>query len=153
MKAIKNNLDNTSDLARITNALRSILANKECDVEVIIQERDESRRGLQNNLWYHWIGEFKAYKKWTEKHVRGYLKYNYALPVMRRNPKYNLTVQMFDGVADNMGSNKDLHLAVVTPMTSLLTVKEMHEVLSETQTQSSIVDGVYLTDSFDLMHK
>lgn len=160
MKSETYTLSNTTDLGTITNALQRVLNSNVKDkgekIGVLIQNEastTEKRRLAQNNLWYLWIKDYAKAKSWTQKHARSHLKYYYALPIMRANPKHNLLISMFDAKADNVGSNRDLHFAHVLPMTSEFNVTEMCECLTETKTDIESNESILLSDKDDFYFK
>lgn len=152
MKRITNNLDNTSDLSRITNAIRSVLANKECNVEVIIQERKESRRLIQNALYWHWIAELmqqSGIHGMDKQELINFCKWTFGIKiVMKSNPDLVEKMKKF-AVLDY---ESKVSLMEFIPVTSIMKVSEMALYLTEFKLYWS-KQGVHLTDKEDMINK
>lgn len=152
MKSITNKLDNRNDLSRITNALRSVLNNKDCPVEVVIRERKEGRRLAQNSIQWHWYAELQeqdGIHGMELQELINYNKFNLGLNIlMKNNPEFSKKMKQFSGLEYE---NK-VALMEFIDITSIMKVKEMAEYLTAFKLHWE-KQGVVLTDKNDLMNK
>ena len=151
MKQLKRNLDNDSDLSHIVNTLRSVLNNKTCDVEVVIQERKETRRDIQNKLYWHWVAECMVQNQlhgMEEEEFVKYNKYNIGLRVLCKREGFREKIEYMNALT----YEQRISLMEYFDVTKIMTVKEMALYLTDFKLQWNKV-GVMLTDKDDLQFK
>ena len=152
MKRITNNLDNQNDLSRITNALRSVLNNKDFNVEVVIQERKDGRRQIQNRLMWHWydeLGKQDGLHGMTLQELINYNKLTIGVKILQKsNPEFSEKLKQFTVLS----YEQKLGLMEFMPITSIMKVCEMAEYLTDFKLHWN-QQGAVLTDINDMMNK
>ncbi len=152
MKQITRKLDNERDLSFCVNTLRSVLNNKTCPVEMILRERKETRRLIQNRLMWHWYEELQnqdSIHGMELQELINYNKFTFGLKILiKANPEFAEKIKQFS----TLEYENKVALMEFMPITSLMKVGEMAEYLTAFKLHWN-KQGVVLTDKEDMINK